>query len=401
MGAPQKHDASAVAIAFRFQERRALFDLFDTQDDDASVAVEALDDIQVNQPGLTLIEQVKHSVQSVQPPMTLKSPALWKTLRIWCELLPSVDLVRCQFVFVCTSTIDQESPLNCLTVQGSDRDELLEFLNEEADRVQTAIAKAATDSAAPHKEKAPGAKAWLDLPLTSRHELLSRIILKPDVPASHDQEEHLAAILTMYPIAQRAKLAKRLLTWWDDEVLRSMQGKRAKFIGYFEVVEQLSHLNAMLEKDEFFETFSSQQPPPIFYTDEKLAQQCELVAASNTVIDRARTFEWQARSQRAVWSDESPIKNERLRRYDDTLVNEWKAHHDDAIDASTEGDNHSMQAAGLKALKWALSCNASDVGTIDNYITPPFYIRGSYQTLSIDGRVGWHPNYKALLGFEP
>lgn len=403
MGSPQKHDASAVAIAFRFQERRALFDLWDTQDDEASVAVEALDDIQVNQPNLTLIEQVKHSVQPVQPPITVKSPALWKTLRIWCELLPSIDLMSCKFVFICTSPIDQKSPMTCLVPDGADREDLLECLNEEANRVRAEIASAAANAkgTVPHKEKSPGVNAWLYLPQASRRDLLSRIVVKPEVPTSYDQEERLATILTTYPPAQRTKLAKRLLTWWDDEILRSMQGKRAKFIGYFEVVEQLSHLNAMLEKDEFFETFSSQQPPPIFHTDERLAKQCGLVGATNAVIDRARTFEWQARSQRSAWSDESPMKSERLTRYDDTLVNEWKAHHDDAIDASIEGDDHSMKIAGLEALKWALRCSASEVGTIDNYVTPPFYIRGSYQTLSIDGRVGWHPNYKSILGLEP
>ena len=154
MGSPQKHDATAVALAFRYQERRALFDLWETQNDDASVAVEALDDIQVNQPGLTLIEQVKHSLQPIQPEITLKSPALWKTLRIWCELLPSLDSKASKFVFICTSPIDDHSSLNSLRIEGSDRTKLLDDLDEEAKRVSADIRRAAAaNGPQPHKEK--------------------------------------------------------------------------------------------------------------------------------------------------------------------------------------------------------------------------------------------------------
>lgn len=402
MGSPQKHDATAVALAFRYQERRALFDLWETQNDDASVAVEALDDIQVNQPGLTLIEQVKHSLQPIQPEITLKSPALWKTLRIWCELLPSLDSKASKFVFICTSPIDDHSSLNSLRIEGSDRTKLLDDLDEEAKRVSADIRRAAAaNGPQPHKEKKPSIEAWLKLTQPVKRDLLDLVVFKPDAPNVDEQEDHLAAKLTSYPKAQRQKLANRLLGWWDGEVLRSMQGKRAKFISYHEVVAQLSHLNAMLEKDEFIETFSSQQPPAIYRADEMLTRQCKLVDATNTMIDRARVLEWQARSQRAVWSDDSPTKSKRLARYDETLVNEWKAQHDEAVEASNEDNNTLMIKKGKKVLKWASRCTSTKVGNIDNYATPPFYIRGSYQTLSIEGRVGWHPRYKTILGFDP
>jgi hypothetical protein len=400
MGSPQKHDATAVAIAFRYQERRALFDLWETQDDDAAVAVEALDDIQLNLPGQTLIEQVKHSVQAVPPPITTSTLSLWKTLRIWCELLPKIDIANCRFVFVCTSPIEQSSSLNCLKVFGSDITVLLDDLDNEAERVRSEAAAAAlSNKSIPHKEKTPGVTAWLKLPQKNKRALLERVVIKSDSPNIDEQEDELAASLKSYPKAHRKKLASALFNWWDGEVLHSMQQKREKFIGYFEVTAQLSHLNAMLQNDQFFETFSSAQPPPIFGTDERLAKQCNLINATNTRIDRARTLEWQARSQRAVWADESPLKNSLLVNYDKTLEIEWKAHHDEAIELSNNGDKDTMISEGIKVFNWALECNSTEVGNIGNYSTPPFYIRGSYQTLSIDGRVGWHPQYRSLLGY--
>lgn len=401
MGSPQKHDATAVAIAFQFQQRQALLELFGSEDDEASVAVEALDDIQLNLENQTLIEQVKHSIKPNPTPISLKSKELWGTLRIWCGLLPKIEIESAWFVLVCTTAIQDGSPLITLQEEASDRSGLLAALNEEAGRVIANVeaAKVAKEKQ-PHQDRIAGAKAWAAIPLAEQEKLLSRIRVRSDVPTAHGQEEELAKALTQYPKVHRTKLAERLLQWWDSQILWSMLGKRPKFVQHSEVLAQLSHLHAMLEQDQFFDTFSSKRPPAVYQTDQMLAKQCELVGASPTVINRARQFEWQARSQRAEWANESPTKRDRLTTFDETLVLEWEPKHEAATEEADVTDEESMKASGRKVLSWSMSCSAAEVGSLDYYTLPPFYIRGSYQTLSISGRVGWHPSYRKKLGFE-
>lgn len=401
MGSLQKHDASAVAIAFQFQQRQALLELFASNDDEAAVAVEALDDIQLNLNGQTLIEQVKHSIKPNPSPITIKSKELWATLRIWCGLVPDVDLAAVRFVFICTTSIQEDSPLLVLEDDGSDRSLLSQALDEEANRVLGNVdAAKKAQKKAPHQDRVEGVKSWLAMPKAEREILLSRVTIRAGVATAHGQEAEFAQALTQYPAKHRTKLAERILQWWDSQILRSMLGQRPKFVELSEVLSVLSQLHAMLEQDQFFETYSSKRPPPVYSTDEMLARQCDLVGASSTTINRARQLEWQARSQRADWANESPTKRDRLATYDDTLVLEWEAKHEAANDQADLNDEDSLKACGHDVLSWAMKCSVANVGSIDHYTLPPFYIRGSYQTLSITGKVGWHPDYKKRLGFK-
>jgi len=59
-----------------------------------------------------------------------------------------------------------------------------------------------------------------------------------------------------------------------------------------------------------------------------------------------------------------------------------------------------MKKKGHDLLVWSHYEAHKAVNAIDSGVTKPSYIRGSYQVLSIDGRVGWHPEYRKLLGFD-
>lgn len=48
-------------MGFRYQERFALLELLAAKDEEAAVAIEALDDVQIVANGTDLLEQLKHS----------------------------------------------------------------------------------------------------------------------------------------------------------------------------------------------------------------------------------------------------------------------------------------------------------------------------------------------------
>jgi hypothetical protein len=118
------------------------------------------------------------------------------------------------------------------------------------------------------------------------------------------------------------------------------------------------------------------------------------------MVKRARVSEWQARNQRAAWSVEAPSKHSKIVEYDERLVLDWTYEHETACQNSEAGNEEDMVANGRMVLRWALEDAAQEVGSIENTVTSPFYVRGIYQVLSIEGRVGWHPEYRKRLGFN-
>ena len=401
MTSPSKHDATASALGFRYQERYALLQLLETTDDEAAVAVEALDDIQLRANGVDLLEQLKHSLDPNPPPLSLKSVNLWTTLRIWCELLPSLDLESTKFALVAVAPISDTSPLCCLKVDGSDRSTLLAELKAEAERVAKEIETAKSNGTPePHKKRAPGVAAFLALSEGPRSDLIQRISLQAGAETISCLENRLAHRLDTYPEAQRATLATKLCEWWDRQMLLSFDNKRSRFIKRHELLEQLSEISAMLKSEALLDSFSSKHPPPVYDTHEMLAKQCELVGALPAMIKRARVSEWQARNQRAAWSIEAPSKHSKIVEFDERLVIEWTYQHETACDNFEAGNEADMVENGQSVLRWALEDAAQTVGAIELTVTSPFYVRGSYQVLSIEGRVGWHPEYRTRLGFD-
>lgn len=65
------HDASAAALGFYYQSQYALLMLVRLRTDDAAVAIERLDDVEIESNGQSLLYQLKHSIQENPPPVTL------------------------------------------------------------------------------------------------------------------------------------------------------------------------------------------------------------------------------------------------------------------------------------------------------------------------------------------
>jgi len=395
------HDATASALGFRYQERFALIELMETKDDEAAIGVETLDDVHLKSQGIDLLEQLKHSLSLNPTPLDIKSVNLWATLRIWAELLPSTDLDITQFRLVTVASIATSSSLNCLCTEGSDRTKLADELVAEAQRVvDDVLAASKKGNPKPHAKRIAGAEAFLNISESQRIGLLERVLIRPEAPAITDLEDLLATKLDTYPNAQRKTLVAKLYEWWDRQILLSLQGKRDRYIKRFELIGQLSETSAMLQTEALIESFSSKTPPAVFHTDEMLAKQCELVEAKPSMSKLARVSEWQARNQRTAWSNEAPSKHSKIVEYDEKLISEWSYLHDTACENADPKEESSMIEEGYKILKWILEEAPQKVGSIENTVTSPFYVRGSYQVLSIEGRVGWHPEYRLRLGFS-
>lgn len=118
--------------------------------DNAAVSVERLDDVELKANGQTLLYQLKHSLSAKPPRVTLKSRAIWKTIKVWIDALPSLTLSETKLHLVAVGSIPANSPLKVLTENDADRADLVAAMVEEAERVI-----AARDAAAKAGQKLP------------------------------------------------------------------------------------------------------------------------------------------------------------------------------------------------------------------------------------------------------
>jgi hypothetical protein len=395
------HSAQDAALGFLYQAQYALILLWRETDDDSVVYLETLDDVVLITNGDTLLEQLKHSLKQKPPSLTVASPQLWKTLRAWIDVLDELDLSCTWFHLVAVADISDGSPLEALLNDKADRSDLLLALKQEAERVRSERAEAAAgQKPLPHAERAAACEAFLNLPEETRANLLARARIKPKQPNITEIEDLLVQSLTTVIQRRRAQVARQLVEWWNGQILDLLTKKRKVGLSRFELVTRYMEIVSAIELDELTSAFATAIHPSSYQFDSMIERQISLVGGGDKELRRAVREEWRAREERSRWSKENPARHEIITRYDDRLIEEWSDRHADICSECSDASNDTLKGKGLDLLNWSHYEAPKDLEPIAPKIVSPYYVRGTYQVLSINGHIGWHPDYRKLLGFD-
>jgi hypothetical protein len=392
------HAADAAALGFYYQAFFALETLVAQSADDAAVAVERLDDVEVKADGRTLLYQLKHSISGKPPPITLKAQALWRTVKVWVDILPTVTLADTTLHLVAVGAIPADSPLGVLTNFDADRTALVEAMVNEAQRVLDFRAEAkAKNKALPYGDRVDGCEAFQALSETERLNLIRRILVQQNSPTIDEIEGRIAGHLKLLPVDQRPVVAKRLIEWWDRQIVYSLCGKRERVITRAELQAQIMSLVSDLEEGKLLPELETATPPQDYQPDGMLARQIHLVEGKPSDLSKAIREEWKAREQRSRWLNLNPAMAAAINDYDLVLEEHWSDRHTQMTEECAEMDDGKKCESGLKLLRWTHEHAPLAVRPIAEGWTAPYYVRGSYQVLAINLKVGWHPDFASLL----
>ncbi|NUJ81678.1 hypothetical protein HUN39_16925 [Methylocystis sp. FS] len=393
------HAAAGSALGFWYQAFYALRALVILNTDDAAVGIEQLDDVVLKADGQTLLFQLKHSISANPPAITLKSRSLWQTMKVWIDALPGLTLAETSLHLVAVGEIPEGSPLLALTDTEADRADLVTAMTEEAERVlETRDAAAKAKKTLPHGDRVDGCQAFLALSKLERLNLLRRAVIRPDSPTVAEIEKEIASYFYLVLPEHRPAVAKRLVEWWDRQVVYSLCGERERVIARAELQSQIMTIVADLEQEKLVPEFEQVGPPDDYQPDGMLARQIELVKGKSFDLKRAIREEWKAREQRGRWAAGNPAMKAKITAYDHVLREHWSDRHDEMADACAALEDDKKCASGLELLRWTHNEAPITIRPIAEGWGAAYYVRGSYQVLAINLQVGWHPDFKARLG---
>ncbi|WP_191558256.1 ABC-three component system protein [Brevundimonas aurantiaca] len=395
----KSHAAGGAWQGFYYQAFYALLLLLQQDSDDAAVGVEQLDDVELKVDGYTLLHQLKHSVAASPSPVTVKSVALWKTIKAWVDILPAVVLAETSFHLVTVAELANDSPLSALITPGSDQTALVAALEAEAQRVlDERKAAAEKKDPLPHAERAGGCEAFLGLGETVRANLVRSMHIQPGTLTLGQIEQEIAGRLKFIQPKDRPAVAARLVQWWDREIVYTLCGQREPLISRAELQQKISAIIAEIEQDLLTPDFEGAPPPDDYLPDGMLARQIQLVNGLTSDLKSAIREEWRAREQRGKWTNANPAMATTIGDYDLLLQEEWSDRHAQ-MSEECEGLGEAETAqAGLKLLRWSHLEAPNTTRPITKGWDAAYYVRGSYQVLAISLKVGWHADYRAKLG---
>ncbi len=399
----QDHSAVGSALGYYFQAIYALLLMLKSADDAAFVSVESWDDVYLADGCQKELHQLKHSIDA-STKIGLKSRELWKTIKVWADYCAINNPTSGKFVLATVADVDPDSSLAVLSDDDASRDVLKHELTIEAERVINARRKALAEGKHPkdfpYQDRYKGCEAFLGLSASAQSALLKNTLHRKGVFQIREAVDSVAsAIRKTTPENLRLPLAKRIIAWWDREVVESLTGERRRCIYAEELKDYIASKTAELYTDGLSDDMTEIDFPSPMTPHPILEKQLTIIDATETQMKRSVRTEMRARIQRGKWLDDDLATASKLRKFDARLVEEW-ADRFEAIRETlnkNEASEETKKEKGRALLDWSHLNAPQEVPPIKHSWDEKDLVRGSYQLLSIMKSVGWHAEYDSLI----
>ncbi len=144
--------------------------------------------------------------------------------------------------------------------------------------------------------------------------------------------------------------------------------------------------------------YSRKRPDPSeIVQDGMMERQIQLVRGGESRIQRAKIARWQAINQRNRWLDDDFSIAATLDDFDQQLVEEWKDLHAPICDDFKGESEDVLCTEERMLLDWSHKDAPHQISPIADNWSQPFLVRGSYQELANEMKVGWHPDFEKHL----
>lgn len=391
---PTNNQFAAVnpALGYLYQVRAAL--LWSLQklrhDESFQVSLEVLDDVAfesgVGDPSTFL--QTKHHTSRMAA-LTDSCSDLWKTLRVWIEgtaanQIPSTASLH----LVTTGTAPANSAASKLKLTGRD----------------TSGARAALDVVARTSTNAANASAYQayeTLNTQQRLALLERVVVIDAAPTINDLDEELRTVIFWaVDRAHQTPFLDRLEGWWLRRVIGQLTSTADTRIASVEVESEMSDLRDQFRQDSLpidgdLLDFVLDDATAAAHQHYHFVKQLEIIDAGRRRVASAIRDFYRAYEQRSRWVREDLVVTLDLNRYEKRLTEEWENVFDAVCDEVGEAASDAeRKAAARLVLQWAERASI----LIRPGVTEPFLCRGSLHMIADEGRIGWHPDFRTLLG---
>lgn len=392
------HDASNQALGYFFQLQCALLFLMESADDDIKICVEKFDDISFHKDDDTVTQLMQLKYHSTTGNLTNSNIDFWRTLKVWIDAInqtPSV-LENTKFYIITTNSIGSNSVIE--KIKNTKANDTVNI-----NKIYEELKKIAIEGKTNCNEKSQNYKyycSFLTFNEKRAKQLVKSIVIIPDFYNPKEVDNQILKQLKLCTNKNTESIIhQRLLGWWFDKMILCLENPNPTFISFNEIRNKISSFLLELKEDTL----------PIDVTEheilalktekdvQNIIKQMKLINSKEGKINIALQQYYKAYAQRSKWIKESLIYTEELDNYDQKLTDEWKFQFteikDNLEDGSTEIERIEKGRELYRTIMNKDILIRSNLN--DNTIS-----RGSYNGLSNELKIGWHPDFKERLAID-
>lgn len=392
---PSSFSAKEPALGYYYQIIRGLVQLLEeNRMTNPCLSFECLDDIAIEDAGdgdSGKVELYQAKLHITPAQMTDHSTDFWRTIRVWSEGIKNGSFTPSSTIFtlITTASISDSSFLK------------LFFSDKEENRrtILTKMETIATETT--NKSNKNGYVAFSKLTEDQKQCLINNIRIHDSNVSIDDTMAQLKYRLELSASSSALEsLIDSVLGWWfrngvDMLLAKSKQTiSKATVNNYIQACRDQIRADAL--PDEFYEKVEIDDTALEESKDKTFVKQLSLIDATNREKKSAISDYKRAYGQRSKWLRDGRVAQQEYDTFDADLHEGWSSRFELMQDEMEGQEDDERKKAGHAFYR-------------KNYVDPQhsmplfrnkaslYITKGSYQMLSNDKTIGWHPDYKDLL----
>jgi hypothetical protein len=381
------HNASPSMLGYLYQVRCALSMLLLAENELSNICIEKFDDIAFITDGSTpdILIQTKHHINNLGD-LTDTSVDLWRTLKVWMDLLQNQDVSNTKFLIITTSDTPENSAASFLQQNDRNPNKAYEILKGIAEKAGS-------------KSNQKSYKLFLEIATERIQDLLKNIIIIDNSKNILNLIEDIKKSIRYSSRPEyEEKVFERIEGWWFKKSIEALCSTEPIFISQGQIRSMICDISAEYTPENLPIDVDIPEKIDIenFPNRERVfCEQLHLIAVNEKRIKLAIRDYYRAFTQRNNWIKDDLLYIDELEKYEGHLIDEWQhlfAHMQDELDLNNESEK---QKAGRKIF--------GDIEDKDIRIRPQcsdaFVMRGSYHMLANELKVGWHFDFVQRLEY--
>ena len=343
------HQASEQMIGYLYQVRYALALLLDDDNSNSQISIEKFDDVALIDGNVPKeLVQLKHHVNKAGN-LTDKSTDLWRTLKVWLDLVSeSPDLIaETNFLIITTAS----APDN--TVAASlKKDSGIKRTPDMVDALYQTLKDVCTESESQSNRRFY--EAFLSADENLAKCLINKIYVLDNANNIIDVEKRIRKQVRISCTRKyENKVMERLEGWWYRQVIEGLYSDTPIFISQDQVINYVvstsqEYANDNLPIDIFDLGYT--QADEMSADDKTFYQQLKLICLGNHHLKVAVNDYYRAFNQRASWVRNNLLYIDELDKYERRLIDEWEREFAMMADARVENANKGNRISSQSSL---------------------------------------------------
>lgn len=389
MGPKSEFDASASMLGYLYQIRFGLYlalkKLPEVDDPEQfNLSIEKLDDVAFEEKGLA-IELLQTKFHSSPGNLTNRSADIWKTIRVWVDAITKKQIVLGQ------------TTLSLVTTQSLPEDTIAYYLSPEPGRnTAKALDLMLSISSEQNEVNQKGYDAFNSLSEAQKKALLEDIYVVGQSDNLMQTRVKIGRYARQYVASEFVEaFVDRIEGVWFERCIRILSQKPSSVINLGKFQEFIDKIRPDYTSSNLPAEFADKLPNVLDLENDSrhFVKQLRLFDASKPMIEQAVVSYFRAFEQRTKWAADGLLEPGELSRYDRRLAEHWAEHKSFVEFSATIESEQDKRQYSLELYRLCIQKGIIPIRRdfLDSYVA-----KGSYQILSDQSKIGWHPDYLKL-----